>query len=174
MPSTYDWNLHWTDPALCAALTPLRAKTGRSTGSGGRARHCDSNIGTSRDCRIDIEVRNPSGMLSGALPRDDAYMISLTISGVTKNCYWQDGRQVSSKRLNLGQFIISDATRKPRVLTDSVFHSVLFYLTDQADAPRVDELRYEPGGGISDETVKHLCLSLMPAFRAPDQANRLH
>lgn len=121
-------------------------------------------------------------MLSAALPRDDAYMISLTISGVTKNCYWQDGRQVSSKRLNPGQFIIGDATREPRVLMDSVFHSVLFYLpraaidalTDQADAPRVDELRYEPGGGISDETVKHLCLSLMPAFRAPDQANRLH
>jgi AraC family transcriptional regulator len=64
---------------------------------------------------------------------------------------------------------------------DQPFHSVLFYLpktaidalADQADVPRIGELQYEPGVAISDETLKHLGLSLMPAFRTPDQVCRL-
>jgi AraC-like DNA-binding protein len=129
----------------------------------------------------DIHVLKPSGTLSAALPRVDAYMVTLIMNDAAKNCYWEEGRQVSSAPLKAGQFLISDMRREPRVLVDRPYHSVLFYLprmaidalTDQAGVPRMDELRYEPGVGISDETMKHLGLWLMPAFRAPDQANRL-
>ena len=129
----------------------------------------------------DIHVINPSGTLSAALPRVDGYMVSLVMDDAAKNCFWECDRQVSSAPLQAGQFLIADLRREPRMLMDRPFHSVLFYLpknaidalTDQADVPRIDELRYEPGVGISDETMKHLGLSLMPAFRVPDQANRL-
>ncbi|MET4255103.1 AraC family transcriptional regulator [Bradyrhizobium sp. S3.12.5] len=138
-------------------------------------------LGQAEIAVTDLQVRNPSGQLSAPLPRVDAYLISLTVSGVDRNYYWEDGREISSRPLLAGQMVISDARYEPRVLMDSAFHSVLFYLprtaidalTDQAGAPRIDDLRYEHGAGISDETVKHLSLSLMPAFNAPAQANRL-
>jgi AraC-like DNA-binding protein len=108
-------------------------------------------------------------------------MVTLVMNDAAKNCYWECDRQVSSAPLRAGQILISDMRREPRVLMDRPYHSILFYLprmaidvlTDQADMPRIDELQYEPGVGISDETIKHLGLSLMPAFRAPDQASRL-
>jgi AraC-like DNA-binding protein len=138
-------------------------------------------LGQSEIAVTDLQIKKPSGMLSAALPRIDAFMVTLFMTDAAKHCYWEDGRHVSSAPLQAGQILISDVRREPRVLMDRVAHSVLFYLpraamdalADQAGAPRVDELQYEPGAGISDETVKHLGLSLMPAFRAPDQSNRL-
>ncbi|SRR6266436_2067369 len=64
---------------------------------------------------------------------------------------------------------------------DKPIHSLLFYLPcaalhalgDQANVPRVSELRYEPGLGICDETIKHIGLTLLPALRTPDRTSRL-
>jgi AraC family transcriptional regulator len=64
---------------------------------------------------------------------------------------------------------------------DKPLRSLLFYLpsatlnvlADQAGVPRISELRYEPGVPIFDETIKHLGLSLKPAFRTPEQINQL-
>jgi len=64
---------------------------------------------------------------------------------------------------------------------DKPLHSLLFYipsttfhaLADQAGVPRISELRYEPGVGILDETIKHVGLSLMPAFRTPEHVSQL-
>jgi len=138
-------------------------------------------LGQAEIAVTDIHVLKPSGTLSAALPRVDAYMVTMVMNDAAKNCYWECDRQVSSGPLQAGQILISDMRREPRVLVDRPYHSVLFYLpkmavdvlTDQADIPRIDELQYEPGVGISDETIKHLGLSLLPAFRAPDQASRL-
>jgi AraC family transcriptional regulator len=129
----------------------------------------------------DIRVHHPPGTLSALLPRVDAYMFCLVMNDVANNCYWECGSQVSSSSIQAGQLTISDLRREPRVLMDQPFHSVLFYLpktaidalADQADVPRIGELQYEPGVAISDETLKHLGLSLMPAFRTPDQVCRL-
>jgi len=139
------------------------------------------SLGQAEIAVTDIHVLKPSGTLSAALPRVDAYMVTLVMNDAAKNCYWECDRHVSSAPLRAGQILISDMRREPRVLVDRPYHSTLFYLpkmaidvlTDQAEMPRIDELRYEPGVGISDETIKHLGLSLMPAFRAPEQANRL-
>ena len=138
-------------------------------------------LGQAEIAVTDIHVLKPSGTLSAALPRVDAYMVTMVMNDAAKNCYWECDRQVSSGPLQAGQILISDMRREPRVLVDRPYHSVLFYLpkmavdvlTDQADIPRIDELQYEPGVGISDETIKHLGLSLLPAFRAPDQTSRL-
>jgi hypothetical protein len=69
--------------------------------------------------------------------------------------------------------------RDPAAVMDKPFHSLLFYLpvatlnvlADQAGVPRISELRHEPGVPVWDETIKHLGLSLIPAFSAPAQIN---
>jgi AraC family transcriptional regulator len=107
--------------------------------------------------------------------------ICLLLRDLPNNSYWEGGRQVSSFSLQAGQTTIHDLQREPLALMDKPIHSLLFYLpcaalsalADQANAPRVSELRYEPGLGLSDETTKHIGLTLLPALRAPDCANRL-
>jgi AraC-like DNA-binding protein len=67
------------------------------------------------------------------------------------------------------------------VLIDKPMHSLLFYLprntlnalADDANVPRIEGLRYDPGVGVLDETVRNLGLSLLPAVRAPEQVSRL-
>jgi AraC family transcriptional regulator len=46
-------------------------------------------------------------------------------------------------------------------------------LADQASVPRINELRYVPGIGIFDNTIKHIGLSLLPALRTPENVSRL-
>ena len=74
------------------------------------------------------------------------------MSGAIRVCWWIDPTNLSSYYL-------------PRMAID--------LLTDEADLPRIDELRYEPGVWTSDETIKHLAFSLMPAFRNPEEVSRL-
>jgi AraC-like DNA-binding protein len=64
---------------------------------------------------------------------------------------------------------------------DKPIHSLLCYmpraalnaLADQANVPRISELRYKPGVGILDETIKNIGLTLLPALRTPDRVSRL-
>jgi hypothetical protein len=46
-------------------------------------------------------------------------------------------------------------------------------LADQANVPRISELRYKPGVGVFDETIKQIGLSLLPALRTPDRVTGL-
>jgi AraC-like DNA-binding protein len=46
-------------------------------------------------------------------------------------------------------------------------------LADEISVPRVDELEFQPGVGMFDETIMHLGLSLMPALANPDRVSRL-
>jgi AraC-like DNA-binding protein len=77
--------------------------------------------------------------------------------------------------------MLHDLRRSPQVLVDKPTHSLLLYLprtaldalADDANVPRVAELRYEPGAGVPDETAMNLGLSLLPALRAPERASRL-
>jgi AraC family transcriptional regulator len=129
----------------------------------------------------EVFVDRPLGRLCDPLPRVNAYMICLLLRDLPNNSYWEDGRQVSEFSLQAGQTTIHDLQREPRALMDKPIHSLLFYLpcaalgalADQANVPRVSELRYEPGLGIYDETIRHIGLTLLPALRTPDRASRL-
>ena len=46
-------------------------------------------------------------------------------------------------------------------------------IADDANAPRIGDLSYEPGAGVNDVTISSLGSLLLPALRHPDQANRL-
>jgi AraC family transcriptional regulator len=129
----------------------------------------------------EICVHRPPGRLSDPIPRVDAYMVSLMLSDLPNNAYWEEGRQVSAYSLRADEVTIHDLKREPLAVIDKSFHSLLFYipfaalnaLADQANVPRISELRYKPGVGVFDETIKHIGLSLLPALRTPDRVSRL-
>jgi AraC-like DNA-binding protein len=108
-------------------------------------------------------------------------MICLMLRDIPNNAYWEDGRQVSAYSLRAGEVTIHDLRREPLAVIDKPIHSLLCCipsaalnaLADQASVPRISELRYKPGVGVLDETIKHIGLSLLPALRAPDCVTRL-
>jgi AraC family transcriptional regulator len=129
----------------------------------------------------DICVSRPLGRVNDPLPRVDAYMICLMLTDLPNNRYWLDGRQVSAFSLQKGQVTIHDLKREPLALMDKAFRSLLFYaplaafnaLADGAGVRRINELRYEPGVGLFDRTIKHIGLSVLPALSRPEEMNRL-
>jgi AraC family transcriptional regulator len=129
----------------------------------------------------EVCVHRPSGRLSDPIPRVDAYMICLMLRDIPNNAYWEDGCQVSAYSLRAGEVTIHDLKREPLAVIDQPIHSLLCYipsaalnmLADQANVPRISELRYKPGVGVFDETIRHIGLSLLPALQTPDQVSRL-
>lgn len=129
----------------------------------------------------EIRVDRPTGQLSEAIPPQDAYMICLVLRDLPDNSYWEDGREYARYFLRAGDTAISDLRRQPLGRIDKPIHSLLMYLpratmnalAEEAKGLRVENLRFEPGAGFPDATVRHLGLSLLPALRTPERANRL-
>ena len=130
----------------------------------------------------ELRVETPPARLSEPIERADAYMICLKLRNNPRFIYWEDGRQVSELPVRAGQSTLHDLRRQPLVLLDQPVHTLVWYLpcstldavADQANVPRIRELRYDPGVAISDNTIFHLGLSLLPALQAPDRVNRLY
>ncbi len=130
-----------------------------------------------------IEYRrdNPHGGLSDAIPPEDAYIISVQLGADRLKTYWEEGRPLGRSMRFSGDSSISDLRREPRLLIDTPVHSVLFYLpraalnvlAEDAGVSPVADLRFDPGKGFRDDTFWGLTRALLPALRAPDQANRL-
>jgi AraC family transcriptional regulator len=83
--------------------------------------------------------------------------------------------------LRAGESCLYDLKRNLAVLLDKPYHSLAFYLprtaldaiADDANAPRIRDLRYEPGAGVNDVMISGLGSLLLPALSHPDQANPL-
>jgi|SRR5579859_90515 len=129
----------------------------------------------------EIRVDRPTGQLSEAIPPQDAYMICLVLRDLPDNSYWEDGREYARYFLRAGDTAISDLRRQPLGRIDKPIHSLLMYLprttmnalTEEARRPPVENLRFEPGAGFPDATVRRLGLSLLPALRTPERTNWL-
>jgi AraC family transcriptional regulator len=129
----------------------------------------------------EIRVDRPHGRLSDPIPRADAYMICLMLRDIPGSAYWEDGRQVSAFSRRAGEVTLHDLRRQPLILIDKPIHALLWYLpraafhalADQANVPRIEALRYDPGVAVRDDTIKHLGLSTLPALRAPHAVSRL-
>src|SRR3984893_16868538 len=46
-------------------------------------------------------------------------------------------------------------------------------IADDANAPRIGDLSYEPGAGVNDVTISRVGSLLLPTLSHPDQANPL-
>lgn len=129
----------------------------------------------------ELKVDRPTGQMAESIPPQHAYMICLILRDLPQNSYWEEGREYARHSLRVGDTAISDLRRLPAASVDQPIHTLLMYLpqatinelAEQEGRPRVENLRFEPGAGFRDETIRHLGLSLLPALRVPERANRL-
>jgi AraC-like DNA-binding protein len=118
--------------------------------------------------------------LSNSIPREDAYLVALTLRDFPNRLYWEDGRQMPVCNLRVGQVDFHDLKRDPVAILDKPFHDLFFYLprgaleaiTDDAEAPRIDELNHGPVA-VNDTTISSLGRAILPALGCPEQVNQL-
>jgi AraC family transcriptional regulator len=130
-----------------------------------------------------VETRddNPVSGLCGALPSDDAFLVSLKFRDYPDCECWERGRCVIKTDVRAGATYLYDMKRDPRYVIDKPFQSLFFYLprsalddiAKQTGAPRIGELAYQPGIGHDDAVVRHLGASLVEALHRQDEANQL-
>ena len=131
-----------------------------------------------------VETRddNPVPGLCGALPSDDAYLVSVKFRDYPDCECWERGRCV----IKTGYPCRRDLSVRPQArsaLRDRQAVPLPLLLScrarrsttspEQAGAPRVGELAYQPGVGHDDAVVRHLGASLLEALHRPDEANQL-
>jgi AraC family transcriptional regulator len=129
----------------------------------------------------EIRCDKPLREKCGPIQWEDAFLVTLQLSDSRNREYWVDGRRVSVCGLRTGESCLHDLKRNPTALPDKTFHSLFFYLpraaldaiADDANAPRIRDLSYEPGVGVNDLAISSLGSLLLPALRHPDQANPL-
>jgi AraC-like DNA-binding protein len=128
-------------------------------------------------CRLDApfeEMTNPP-------PREDAYMIVMQVNGTNSRELWLDGKSTRTEPLNAGGVVFHDMRQIPRFYFHDPLDSVNYFLSrktldsiaDDADAPRISDLKFTPGVGVMDPVVGQLTRLLLPAFDSPDQVSRL-
>lgn len=115
------------------------------------------------------------------IPREDAYLIALQLRACHDHDLFFDGRKVRPKDFFAGVTSIYDLRRDPVADMRDPGHSLMFYMpryaldsvTSEGGAPRLGDLRDQPGVGIDDPVVRHLLSALLPAVAKPDQAHAL-
>jgi hypothetical protein len=129
----------------------------------------------------EIRCDNPLPQMSDPIQQEDAFILGLYLRDRPKWEYWEDSRRASVCDVRAGESCLHDLKREPRGLIDKPYHALAFYLpraaleeiADAANAPRIRDLRYQPGAGINDVTISGLGSLLLPALSHPDQANLL-
>jgi len=99
------------------------------------------------------------------------FLVGLTLCDRPNREYWEDGRRAVCD-LRAGETCLSDMKRNPTALLDKPYHTLVFYLpraaldaiADDANAPRIHDLCYEPGAGVNDATISGLGSLLLPAL----------
>ena len=114
-------------------------------------------------------------VVRGAVPRDDAYVVTLHLRDRPRGSMAAESRWLHARNFQAGNCGIVDLRLHLESEYAGPFHYLSFYLrraaldavTDDAGSPRIGELRHEPGVGISDPAVRHLLCSLAPALARP-------
>jgi AraC family transcriptional regulator len=111
-------------------------------------------------------------VISGTVPRDDAYVVTLHLRARPKGAMCAEGRWIEPENFQPGNAGLVDLRMKLVSEYAGPFHYLSFYLkrkaldgvADDAGVQRVGDLRYRPAIGFSDPVVRHLLLSLKPAL----------
>src|SRR6201988_762988 len=128
----------------------------------------------------EIRFDNPLPEMSGLLQQEDAFLVALHFRDFPNREYWEEGRLASVCNLRAGQSCLHDLKREPAVLLEKPYHSLAFYLpraaldaiADDANAPRIRDLSYEPGAGVNDVTISGLGNLLLPPSAIPTKLTR--
>ena len=129
----------------------------------------------------ELRAANPEHGISAQLVREDAFLVGYHLVDYPTHEYFEDERIAPVTALRVGQTTLYDLKRDPRFNINKAIHCVHFYfpraalnfIAESSEAPRFDELRYQPGAGIDDPIIPALVTSLMPAFDKPEQASRI-
>jgi AraC family transcriptional regulator len=129
----------------------------------------------------EIRYDNPRPGMSDPIQQEDAFIVGLHLRDRPKWEYWEDSRRASVCDVRAGESCLHDLKREPRGLIDKPYHALAFYLpraaldaiADDANAPPIHDLSYEPGASVNDVTISSLGRLMLPALSHPDQANAL-
>jgi AraC family transcriptional regulator len=138
-------------------------------------------LGSAGMAVTEVRCDNPLPGMSEPIPLEDAFLIALQLRDVPNQEYWEDGRRAAVCDYWAGESSLHDLKREPRGLLDKPYHTLAFYLpraaldaiADDANAPRIRDLRYKPGAHFNDAAISGLGNLLLPALKHPDQANPL-
>ena len=137
-----------------------------------------------RGVKLEVtETRNDSPVagLSGSLPAEDAFLVSLKLHDYPNCEFWERGKCVLKADVRAGATYLYDLKRDPRYVINKPFHSLFFYLprsaldgiAEQSGTPRVGELACQLGLGHDDAVIRHIGASLLEGLRRPDETNQL-
>jgi hypothetical protein len=129
----------------------------------------------------EVLADNPTGEVSDPAQAEDGFLVALQLRDFPDHHYWEGDRQAPIFSLKGGCTTLYDLKRSPAFLMDEPFHSVHFYfpriafnaVADDANAPRIGGLRYEPGKGIEDPIMRALTSSLYPPLERPEYTRRM-
>ncbi|MCP3098414.1 AraC family transcriptional regulator [Myxococcus sp. K15C18031901] len=124
----------------------------------------------------------PNGLITGAVPRDDAYVLTLHLRERPAGAMRAENRWIQPRNFHAGHAGIVDLRSTLTSEYDGPFHYVSIYLkrktlgayAEDAGAQTLDDLRHQPGVGFSDPVVRHLLLSLRPALAVPREVSALY
>ena len=129
----------------------------------------------------EIRCDSPPPEMCGPIQQEDAFLVGLHLRDFPNREYWEGGRRAPVCDVRAGESFFHDLKRDPTARYHKPYHSLVFYLpraaldaiADDANAPRIRDLSYEPGAGVNDVTISGLGNLLLPALSHPDQANPL-
>lgn len=120
---------------------------------------------------IRVEQR-PEGFID-PIASEDAYLIGLQLSDVSRQEMWMGGRQIRCGSWHRGATMFYDLAQHPILYCPEPFHQLVFYASRRAMAdicddfdPRDCELDILPGHAVRDETIRQLGKTLIPYLQA--------
>jgi AraC-like DNA-binding protein len=129
----------------------------------------------------ELRYDHPQHILSTPPVEEDAFVLALHLKYFPRYQYWESDRPAPESSLIPGQVIIYDIKRTPIFHLNDVFHSVHYYfprsaldaIAEQAEVPKIEDLRYSPGVCMDDPVIRNLSSALLPLFAEPVSAPRL-
>jgi len=105
------------------------------------------------------------------IPREDAYLVGLQLRPCHDHDLYLDGRKIRPTNFFGGTTSIYDLRRDPVWDLRDAFHCLMLYLprraldgvANEVGAPRIGNLRDQPGVGVDDPIVRNLLSSLLPS-----------
>jgi AraC family transcriptional regulator len=128
-----------------------------------------------------LHQETPTYELSEPQPLEDAYLLSMGMFDFPGYSLWENGRPVRTQPILAPQVTLYDLRAAPYIFVNNPLVGLHFHLprmafdalADNAGVPRIGDLDYPHGAGVDDPVIFHLGQALMPAFRRPEEANRL-
>jgi AraC family transcriptional regulator len=129
----------------------------------------------------ELRYERPEFILSTPPTEEDAFLLGVHLEPFERYEYWEDGKAAPVSTLRPGETIIYDVKRKPTFHLNSAFHSVHFYvpvsalhaIADEAERPRIHELRYRPAVSHADTFLLNIAGALLPVFKTPSRPDQI-